>query len=522
MKTYFSLLILFLIFCCSVMYVGLGGEFPLNDDWMYSYPVKTLFENGSYELNGEAAPYLFFQVFVGWLFTEVTGAFSFSTLRLCTLTFSLIGVLAFFKWMQLNSGEKWMPFITTILLFFNPLYFNLGFSFMTDVPFAALLILALWHYQLFFENKNNTHRFLGGLFSILGFLIRQPGIMVFVLAEGIFLFSVFGKRKFLRNLIVVALVLMSLFFGIEIILKQQLGIENKFVNTFDTPLFTDPIYWGGQLVKRYLMASIYFGLFFMPMMFGLVPEFFQKRFYKKKRFLSALFLSITLSSILYFNGRIFPYGGNVFYNFGLGTPVASDFYNNGIRSFTQLPIHLVTLFGVVVQTFSFLLIFKLGNEIFKTFKKTNLSQMDILVISFLGVYSFLMFSFTFFDRYVLPIFIMGIYLLIRFSPRLFKLNFRTLIGISLFALFSIFGTKDYLAWNQAILEAKDQLIKNGIKREDICAGVAQNGWDLPQRRNEEAEYWIGWGLVPEFEVIGKVPYKKYLLGKGELFILKIN
>ena len=519
MKTYLSLLILFLIFCLSVGYVGLGGEFPLNDDWMYSYPVKTIFESGSYELKGEAAPYLFFQVMIGWLFVEVFGGFSFSTLRLCTLLFSLIGILAFFKWMQLNSQEKWVPFLTSLLLFFNPLYFNLGFSFMTDVPFAVLMILALWQYQLFFETKKNIHRFLGGIFSILAFLIRQPGIMIFIIAEGIFLFSIFGKKDFRRNLIAVAIVLVSLFFSVEIILKERLGIANKFVNAFDTPLFTDPIYWGGQLVKRYLMASIYFGLFFMPLMFGLIAEFFKKRFYKKKSFIVALFLSISLSSILYFNGRIFPFGGNVIYNFGLGTPVASDYYNIGMRSFPQLPIQLVTLFGVVVQTFSFLFIFKIGKEIFQGNKKMNLSQIDILVISFLAVYSFLMFSFTFFDRYVLPIFILGIYLLIRFLSHLFKINIGSIIGILLFTLFSIFGTKDYLAWNQAILEAKNQLIENGIKREEICAGVAQNGWDLPQRRNEEAKYWIGWGEVPSFQFFEKVSYKRTFPYDEGLYIL---
>ena len=46
--------------------------------------------------------------------------------------------------------------------------------------------------------------------------------------------------------------------------------------------------------------------------------------------------------------------------------------------------------------------------------------MDVLVLGFLASYSFLMFSFSFFDRYVLPIFIVGVYLLIRFCPQLLK------------------------------------------------------------------------------------------------------
>ena len=177
-------------------------------------------------------------------------------------------------------------------------------------------------------------------------------------------------------------------------------------------------------------------------------------------------------------------------------------------------------FGVIVQTFSMLILLKIGHQIFNKMKKKELMQMDVLVLGFLASYSFLMFSFSFFDRYVLPIFIVGVYLLIRFCPQLLKINTGTVIGIVLVAIFSIFGTKDYLNWNQAILNAKNNLIENGVKREEICAGVAQNGWDLPKRQNREAKYWIGWGNVPEFEVVEKLTYKSYLPSKSELNILK--
>ena len=68
------------------------GDFPLNDDWAFGLPVKALVEHGSVRFTEWTCPSLITQMGWGRVFC-LPGGFSFTALRLSTLTLGLVALV---------------------------------------------------------------------------------------------------------------------------------------------------------------------------------------------------------------------------------------------------------------------------------------------------------------------------------------------------------------------------------------------------------------------------------------------
>src|SRR5438093_12585801 len=91
-----SIWIITIIWISMVILVNPIGDFPLNDDWAYGWTVKTLLETGVFQLSDWTATNLLPQALWGTLFCLPFG-FSFTALRISTLTFGLIVVIATYR-----------------------------------------------------------------------------------------------------------------------------------------------------------------------------------------------------------------------------------------------------------------------------------------------------------------------------------------------------------------------------------------------------------------------------------------
>ena len=146
---FFSLLGIFLL---AELIVNPTGEFPLNDDWSYAKSILTWIKEGRYDLGEWPAMTLVAHLAWGLLFTKI-GGFSFFVLRLSTLVSSFIGIWFLFKIIRKISKSALVAFTGSLVLLFNPIYFNLSNTYMTDVNFNTLLLLACYFTINFFENQ---------------------------------------------------------------------------------------------------------------------------------------------------------------------------------------------------------------------------------------------------------------------------------------------------------------------------------------------------------------------------------
>ncbi|WP_168201642.1 glycosyltransferase family 39 protein [Phreatobacter aquaticus] len=136
------LLILVGSWLAAIAVVGPRGDFPIVDDWAYAVTVKALVQDHRLVFSEWIATNNLTSALWGSLFALVFG-FSFETLRLSTLVAGFLGGAALYGWVRQAGFSPASALMAAFCLMFNPIYFQLSFSFMTDVPFTAALTIAL-------------------------------------------------------------------------------------------------------------------------------------------------------------------------------------------------------------------------------------------------------------------------------------------------------------------------------------------------------------------------------------------
>ena len=154
------------------MIVYPAGDFPLNDDWSYGRTVKILVEEHRFHLDGWSSPTFAFQALWGALFCQVFG-FSFTALRISTLVLGVAGVIGLYYLLREVSVRRQWAVIGSLALMLNPVYFVNSFSFMTDVPFTVLVILASLFMVRALKSGSGRDELIGFVLLLCATLIRQ-------------------------------------------------------------------------------------------------------------------------------------------------------------------------------------------------------------------------------------------------------------------------------------------------------------------------------------------------------------
>lgn len=126
----------------GIALAGTQGNFPLNDDWSYSDTLRRLLQEGHYAPNHWTSMPLLSNLAWGAAFSQMLG-FSHDTLRLSTQVGGLIGVVATFELLKRCGASTLVSLLGAASLMFNPLYFMLANTYMTDVLFTGLFTLGL-------------------------------------------------------------------------------------------------------------------------------------------------------------------------------------------------------------------------------------------------------------------------------------------------------------------------------------------------------------------------------------------
>lgn len=514
---------LLLLFVAMACLTGLGGEYALNDDWIFASGVRSLLEQGELSYLSPSAPNLFLQVAWGWLCCKIGGGFSFVTLRLSVLIFAVLGLFAFYQWILAVSERAQTAFFAGLLLLCQPIYYNLSFSFMTDVPFTALALVSLWQYTLFFKTNKTAHRAMGILAAIAAFFIRQPGLMLWAVPEIIYFLQ--QPRAPRRWLIAFAHAVgaVGLYIGMEHGLKVYL--TDDYFRPAESMLFTSPLLGVKHFAMRYVLTLFYLGLFLLPFLPHAVAHLRKTRSWQAPWFLALVALNIFFTLALWQQfGRVFPYHGYTIYNLGLGTPILADFHYERLRQFPQLPIWLMVALGMVVQVYSFLLLGGLLRGIRRWYARSAYNPMDLTVCVFAVLYTGIMYLWAFLDRYVLMLFALAIYGIARTRPTWMRPTWAGVLMILGLGWYVVAGTHDYLAWNQAVTDKKIELVQvRGIPRDDIAAGYPQDGWDKGGSYvREDATYYMTWGEMEGYTLVERFDYPRWLPGKGRIYLLTKN
>ena len=170
-----------MFFAVAALASGAYRDVPVIDDWTYAWSVEQLLYHGRFAMLDWSAVFPVGPAIWGAAWSLVFG-FSFATLRLSTLVLALVGCGALYLILRELDASPRVALLGALSVAANPVFFLLSSSFMTDVPFVALTLLALLCYVRAHRRGEARLLWWGGLWACLSCLDRQIGVLTPVAA----------------------------------------------------------------------------------------------------------------------------------------------------------------------------------------------------------------------------------------------------------------------------------------------------------------------------------------------------
>lgn len=540
--TVIDILIITSLWCISLFIINPLGNFPLNDDWSYGLTVKHLIENGVFCPPGWVSTQLITNVLWGSLFCLPFG-FSFTALRLSTLILSLVGIIGVYVLIRDQQQPRWLAVITALTFGFNPIYYALSNTFMTDVPYTAITILAAVFFARSLRKGSDLDLLIGTTLAVAATLSRQLAISVpLAFAISLIVTRGFTKRDSLRAAIPLIICLGALLVYQQWLEGNGLLPALYYARTEDLlHVFRNPKQLVLSLPINTFKGLLYLGWFLLPVLIFIVVDIL--RSHRKQ---AIALLTFTIGTMVLIGGVrtlfgkdpiIMPISRNILNKSGIGPLSLHDTYILGLNHVPALPMS----FWFVITAMSFLgaafLLTALGVHAIQLVLKRWLGgkisdneAVGIFLLLSAMIYLLPLFASNFYDRYLvptIPFFAAGIVGVSGHFPRfrLVKkkpLHFAAIALLTVFSLFAIGSTRDYLAWNRIRWEALNELMENNhVHVEDIDGGFEFNGFYLydPHYQPDSRKSWwwvkrdiyqIDFQNIPGYKIVKEYSYPLWI------------
>ncbi len=529
--------------------VGVGGEFPLSDDWAYGHVVRTLCNGGGLDLLPWTGASLVAQagygaVACGWF------GFSYEMLRLTTVAMSVVGIAATWMLLREAGANPRTSAAGAAVVAFSPPWFNLTFTFMTDVPFASLITLAAALYARGFRRGSRGLLLTAGIVAANAFLIRQHGVFAPMAAALVALLSAplaqmrahehapyrvgadddaFSRFVDAASACAVPFLVIAVYTawvasGRGVPLAMQIKVNEA---------ATTPFLEIGNAAFRGIVTT---GFLLMPWALALRPDGAIER-----RFFVALVAALGGAAVFLFvrEGALMFYLPNVLYDFGLGAITLRDAFFLALPSLPRLgPAFTVPLTIASLVSAAMLGVALLSRVIPMLRSPVTAFCLGALGLTALGTLGQ---SAYYFDRYLLPVLPLAMAGVVAVSPAV-RIGAGYGVAIVALALYSVAGTHDYMEWNRVRWQMLTALEARGVTAERIDGGMEYNAErlaarlrtspsDAQARRGQAAtvkswwwviddEWVVAFGPLDGYEVADSRSYSRWLgMDEGRVLLL---
>lgn len=499
---------------------------PFIDDWTYAWSVEHLLRTGELKSLDWAVSQNVAQVFWGALFCAPFG-FSFTALRLSTWVASLCGLLGLYTLLRELGASRADTLVGVALVAFYPVYFILSFSFMTDVPFVAMMI---WFFAALVRAlKRHSSRALAAavLFASLAVAIRPVGVFL----SGVLLLAPWPasarRSPSLRRLAVAAA---------PVVVLVLLMLARPALTTYRADLTWILGSWPWRMVT---------------MKFGLadLPAWLAMNLTLVIGTLGGALAPLALGSLSRENARIAIPGGllaaavlssELLFRKGVGAPLDPEF-TWSLRELGATEALVPPLTTAPVRSLGwavaamFVATLSLALTLAPLLRGRPRGGASSLAWAALGYFVLSTVLWLFYDRYVLPLVVIVAALRLA-TTGIPRLRF-ALAGVAMFTTISGVGTWDHLQYSHALWEAVAWARQAGIEDRQLDGGYVINGWlqyahpehatrgpngdvQVPGVNGGEAlRYGIVKRVPPGARVLHAVTYRRIIAPSGRIYVI---
>jgi hypothetical protein len=438
---------------------------PFVDDWVYAWSVEHLLDTGRLEVLDFADNFHGVQTLWGLLLCLPFG-FSFTALRVSTWLAALAGLCGLYLLLRELDVPRRDALLGTAALGLYPTFAMLGVTFMTDIPFLSLTILA----SLAMVRALREHR-LGWLIvaAVCAALAGGVRVVGVVTPIAMLLSLVLGRDNWGRQRArwAVALVPMVLFVAMGFWWRSRTHhvadltwLETSTSDRLANLVFALPLL-PRMAVETFGMLAGTLGLALLPLAVACLPG-------RTVRWTLAMFgvmVAVLVACRAAGFGYILPLATGQMWAFnelGGTTTLVPGF------GLPRVPA-LVSWAGLALGTVSL----AVSSTAVVTRRGWKPGE-AFLLWSMAGHCGLIALLWLIHDRYVLVLVPLAIAVVLSAGPRL---NWRVATG-ALVALALVTGTgiADHLRYNGALWQAVDALRRTGVAERDINGGYMVNGW----------------------------------------------
>lgn len=525
---YFYPFLLLILFLLQFLFVSPIGDFALNDSWVHADTIRHWLETGEFRLIPWAGPTFYLPILYGAGLAKIFG-FSFTLFRITNLIVSLFTLLVLFFFLVEVTDNKPLSFISVLVFWLSPIFYNLSFTFMTEIPALFLVLVSIYYFYFGFKEDKDYYLFAGSLVSVVGFFVRQTNILIAVSALGYEVFRNYNNafsaenvKRFIWIYLLPGLVCIAIYFYLSVLGHTPQSLARAHLLEFNW-VFVKNFIYSGWLYLAY--SALFLSPLLVAKMWSSKKDF--KRYLLWVCMGVSLIISIAVS--LSWTDR-FSTIGHIINQFGLG-PYRVMAGQPEVLLTQKMFLALDIFAGLSLGVLSFYLV--------KTRKRISDNTLFLLIFGF--IYFIVVSSVTGFDRYLLPVFLI---FLIWFINVVEWKNIEWTSCIFLLLIISIFSvtqTSHYLEWNRVRDNLANSVLNRGVSAQKIDAGVEWNGvhdyWNLAHVRDGEppanAPWWIkdmfsantrkyivSFSDLSDYEVIRKEKIKSVLNPNNTVYLLK--
>ncbi|MEM7308280.1 MAG: hypothetical protein AAF682_16490 [Planctomycetota bacterium] len=484
------------LWCLAAVVVGPPPDFPLNDAWSYGVAVQRLVEEGRYAPTGWTATTLVTHVLWGALFC-LPGGFSFAALKVASLAAGLIGAWGTYALVRGVAGRRELALLSAAVVAFNPVYFALANTFMTDVSYAAASTASAACLARGLRGGGRRWSAAGLALAVVALLGRHIGLVPLA-AYGLALWVRRGAPA--RRLAAAAT-------------ASGLGVAG----------LAGLAVWLGsapRMLAQAFATPLYLGLFLLPVLAAV-------RVARAPRLADAgaLVFALAGGAGIVAAGWRMPFlatvsEGNVIVAAGIGPLTLRDAFFLDSAGWAPLgPVFWAAATALALLGGALLVrtALTLSGELYARARSGPWDGADSAALFLLVASAFYCLPTAFlpgaFDRYLLPVLPLACGALAARAegptlraPRLAA----ALAPAVCLLLFAVAGTRDYLAWNRARWDELHELVgERGVALSRIDGGFEFNGLHLYSRDYERAPERSWWWVEDDEYVLAFAPIDGY-------------